>query len=180
MALRVAEIVRTAEKNELKLLLRDMGATRLEILPNDSGLSPWYAGAKHGYGSWRARELMCNLFCYEIPEEATCIVTGGYGGYLAPLIGDRLHLEMAMVKDKERSHHGEDALFDGIPPAKGDMVVVFDDVLASGGGALRMKEAAEKRGAKVIKFLFVQSRNSNPNLGRVPEYHIFDSKDFPE
>lgn len=78
---------------------------------------------------------------------------------------------------KAAKGHGKDNLVIGriTPP---DKVIVVEDVLTTGGSALRAKEAIEAAGGEVVGFLSIVNRKSLKELEGLPVTSLFYGKNL--
>ena len=167
---------------ERKVLLEQLisfGVIKRESVELSSGQqSDFYVDVKEVYGRPHQhifRQLIKELHKL-LPHDTTCIAGGGYGGLIpASYLGAVSHLNVALVRERKKSH-GRGKTIEGYIPVPGDRVVVVDDVYTLGNSAYRMRALVEATGATVTAILVVVQRQvADINI---PVLHLFTPDDF--
>jgi orotate phosphoribosyltransferase len=125
--------------------------------------STYYIDAKKTTLSSRGAYLVARIFLAMLSDDVPDAV-GGLTLGADPIVGAMLTLAgmedldlKGLIVRKESKGHGTQSLIEG-PMAKGDRVVVIEDVVTTGGSSTKAIEAVRAAGGKVSRVLTIVDR----------------------
>jgi orotate phosphoribosyltransferase len=142
---------------ELAAALLDVGAVRLSPrrpVTWASGLkSPIYCDNRQLLGFPELRRRIADVLADRAKELSPTLIAGTStaGIAWAVLVADRLGLPMVYVRPEPKKH-GLGRQVEG-PSAKGERVVLLEDLISTGGSSLRCAEALRAEGADLLLVL---------------------------
>ncbi len=144
------------ENTKLLEILLELGAIHLSnTAPFEwaSGwLSPIYCDNRLALSSYKAREIICAEMQKVLARKYSnieCIVAVATGALpMGAIVAQALQLPFAYVRPKAKDH-GLANLVEG-KVAKGERVVVIEDLVSTGGSSLKAVEALRNIGAEVL------------------------------
>lgn len=121
--------------------------------------SDFYIDVKAGFGNPAILHACAKGIAARIPQNATCIAAGGYGGLpLGSAVSLLARLPLVMVREKPKTH-GRAVMLDGYVPKRGDKIVLVDDVYTSGTSMRQIEQVVRTTGARVIGRFVVVNRS---------------------
>lgn len=124
-------------------------------------LSPIYCDTRRILSNVRIRNVVCDALCqlikenYEDVEVVAGVATGAIG--MAMLVADRLQKPFIYVRPKPKDH-GTGSQIEGDLPENAKVVVV-EDLISTGGSALKVLSSLYKAGAQVLGMVAIFSYN---------------------
>ena len=163
-------------------LLLDIGAVKLSVdspFTWTSGIkSPIYCDNRMMYGHPAARDFVVNGLIARIKAlhvEPDCIAgtaTAAIGW--AALVADRMGLPFVYVRSKAKEHGAKKMIEGDLKP--GSDVVLVEDLISTGGSAIRSVEALREEGGCTVKdvvaiFTYEMLKSKDASLEAQVKYH---------
>ncbi len=115
----------------------------------------FYCDIKKACGYPDILNALADLIGEKLQEDENCIAVSGYGGLpLGAVVASRFNRKLVTVR-KMGKKHGPRGLIDGYVPTKNDIVVILDDVLATGDSIRSTITSIQEMKVKISRAIIV-------------------------
>lgn len=173
------------QRDRLRSILLERSVEFGEFTLSSGGKSAIYIDARKTTLDPEGARLCAEIFLAEFSKDPSANAVGGPTLGADPIIGAMLALcedsdPHGFIVRKSEKGHGTRRMIEG-GLTEGDRAVVVEDVVTTGGSAMRAIEAVRAAGAGVSKVMAIVSRarEANPFAGEGVEFFsIFEEKDL--
>jgi len=115
----------------------------------------FYCNIKKACGYPDILNALADLVGEKLRDEENCIAVSGYGGLpLGAVVASRFNRKLVTVRKTEKKY-GPRGLIDEYVPTQNDMIVILDDVLATGDSIGPVINSLQNVGIKISRAIFV-------------------------
>ena len=143
-------------KNQILKRLTDINViyqepAKLFSKPEDN----FYCNIKKACGYPDILNAMADLVGEKLRDKENCVAVSGYGGLpLGAVVASRFNRKLVTVRKTEKKY-GPRGLIDGYIPTENDVVVIIDDVLATGDSIRPIIDSLQDVKIKISRVIFV-------------------------
>lgn len=152
-------------------------------------VTDWYINLRDILLRLPVRQIACDLLWEMIKEDVWNTLAGPMSGACPLMMGiqesaqrltDYSYVRIARIRKEAKDHGKQERVVGRI--SRHDKVIIVEDVITSGGSALRAAEAVEELGGTPVMFISVVNRNSVKELvhkgSSIPVKSLFYGKDL--
>lgn len=115
----------------------------------------FYCNIKKACGYPDILNALADLIGDKLKEEENCIAVSGYGGLpLGSVVASRFNRKLSTIRKTEKKS-GPRGLIDGYIPTENDVVIILDDVLATGDSIQPVIKSLQATKAKLSRTVVV-------------------------